>query len=103
MRMIIYTDERGYRHRVYLRDKDGDEMAAFGIPYDPPDVDELDCEFLKREIHNALVENGLFTWTDVQKSSVGLNAVVTVVKRQLSGLYQEKQRQDKQRENSQIL
>lgn len=103
MRTVIHEDERGYRHRVFLRDKDGDEMAAFGIPSDPPDVNDIDWEYLKREIHNALVANGLFTWDDVQKSSVGLNAAVTPIKKHLSAIYQEKQRQDKIREKSQVF
>lgn len=94
MRKVIYTDERGYRHLVLVRDNDSDDMARYGIPVDPPDVSELDCEFLMREIHNALVDNGLFTWDDIQKSAVGLNAASTVVKRQLSGLYQNRRRQN---------
>ena len=103
MRTVVYTDERGYRHRVVIRDNDSDDMARYGIPLDPPNVDDIDWEFLKREIHNALVENGLFTWDDVQKSPIGLNIVSTVIKRQLSGLFQEKQRQNKIREKSQIF
>lgn len=95
MRKVIYTDERGYRHLTLVRDNDSDDMARYGIPIDPPDVNIIDCEFLLREIHNALVDNGLFTWDDIQKSTVGLNAAVTVVKRHLSGLYQDHDRKNK--------
>lgn len=102
MRKVVWTDERGYRHHAVVRDNDPDSMAAYGIPLDPPDVEQIDWDFLKREIHNALADNGLFTWNDVITSPVGLNAAVTVVKRQLSGLYQSDQRQNKRRESSKI-
>lgn len=101
MKETIITDKRGYRRRVFVREQDGDRAAEFGIPAGPPDLDDLDCEFLKREINKALVENRLFTWDDVQRSPVGLNAVVTVVKRAVSGLYRENQKQDES--NARIL
>lgn len=94
MKEVITTDKRGYRHRVFVRDKDGDGQVEFGIPAGPPDIESLDCEYLKREINRVLIENRLFTWDDVQRSPVGLNAVVTIVKRAVSGLYRESQKQD---------
>jgi predicted nuclease with TOPRIM domain len=96
MRQEIITDRRGYKRRVMVRDNDSDEMLEYGVPAGPPDMDSLDWERLKREINNALVDNGLFTWDDIQKSSVGLNAANTVVKRHLSGIYHEQARINKE-------
>lgn len=97
MRAIVIEDKRGYRRRVFVRDNDSDEMASqIGIPGGPPDLDNLDWEFIKRDINKALVNNGLFTWSDIQKSSVGLNAATNVIKRHLSGLYHEQARIDKE-------
>ena len=98
MRAVIYTDPRGYRHRAFVRDTDGDEMARSGIPADPPDVEDIDWEYVKREIHNALVDNGLFTWNDINKSTVGFNVATSIVKKHLSGIFHEKARQDKNKQ-----
>lgn len=96
MRYTIITDKRGYKRRVMLRDTDGDEMAEYGIPAGPPNLDGIDWEYVKRDINDTLVKHGLFTWQDVLDSSVGLNAVVNVVKRHIKGLYQEQANIDKQ-------
>lgn len=92
MRYVIFTDERGFRRRVMVRDTDGDEMARGGIPAGPPDLNAIDWEWLRREINNKLVEHGLFTWDDVMKSTIGLKVVETLVRRALKSAYQEQAR-----------
>jgi hypothetical protein len=103
MREVIYTDKDGYRHRVFVRDTDSDNSAEFGIPSDPPDVNDIDWDYMKREIHNALVDAGLFTWNDINQSSVGLSIICSVIKKQMSGLYHEKARASKTSEYSHLL
>jgi hypothetical protein len=99
MRAVIYTDERGYRRRSFVRDTDNDDMAEFGIPANPPDVEDVDWDYIKREINNALVDNGLFDWNDMNHSPIGLNVTVTLVKRAISGLYQLDKRDKKIEDN----
>lgn len=58
MRLVEYTAPDGYKHLVWLRDRDPDEdAAALGVPCDPPALDGLELgEDRTRAIHNALVE-----------------------------------------------
>ncbi len=88
MRKVVYTDRAGYFRAAWIRDDDPDEMAEMGIPIDPPDLETLDWEGIKRDIHNALVHAELFTWQDVlrQQNSVG-SLVARVIKRHIVRLY----------------
>jgi hypothetical protein len=88
MKSVIWTDEEGYRRRSLLRDVDPDHLAPQGIPADVPDLSHLDWDDIQRELHNALVERGLFTWTDVQRAQNGVTSAVTqVFKKRLIALY----------------
>lgn len=97
MRFVIFTDERGFRRRAMIRDKDGDEMARSGVPAGPPDLDFIDWEAVKRDINNLLVEHRLFTWDDVNRSPMGLKVIEGTIRRYLSAIYQEAARQSKKR------
>jgi hypothetical protein len=61
MKIVIWKDKHGYKHRSLLRDTDRDDQAAYGVPQDPPDLNQIDWEEVKKEIHNHLVEKGLIT------------------------------------------
>ena len=88
MKIVQWTDDLGYQHRSLLRDSDPDHLAPQGIPQDPPDLSHLDWGELKRALHNELVDRGLTTWADVQRSQDGVTAAVAkVLKRPIVGLY----------------
>ena len=88
MKKVVYEDRGGYLRAALIRDDDPDDMAPMGIPLDPPDLEKLDWEGIKRDIHNSLVHAGLFTWQDVlrQQNSVG-SLVARVLKRHIVRLY----------------
>ena len=71
----------------YIRDEDPDDQAPSGIPVSVPDLDSLDWESMKNEMRQALESQGLLTWHDVERSTVGLSAALTIVKRHLVRLY----------------
>jgi predicted nuclease with TOPRIM domain len=74
-----------------LRDGDPESMAEKGIPVMPPDLNGVDWEDVKRELHNALVDQGLFTWQDVQREQRGVtSAVKTCLHRRVIELYRQK-------------
>lgn len=89
MRIVTWTDERGYYRRSIIRNSDPDDKAPeIGIPSDPPDLDclnwdaiDVDVPEFKRKLHNRLVTLGLITWKDVQYSQNGLTAAIMVVGR----------------------
>lgn len=88
MRLVQWTDDRGYYRLSYLRDDDPDELAPQGVPAGPPDINSLDWEEIKRDIHNLLVSRRLLSWADVQNSQHGVTSVVNaIVKRRLLVLF----------------
>ena len=112
MRLVIWTDERGYCRRSLIRNSDPTDRAPeIGIPVDPPDLDLLDWSVIiaqfpnldiaefKCKLHNRLIQSGLITWQDVQRSQNGLTAAViavgrdrkllAVIKRPLVALYRQ--------------
>lgn len=96
-KLVIWTDADGYKHRSFLRDSDPDHIAPAGIPDDPPPLDRLDWEAIKRDLHNLLLDRGLINWQDVQDSGNGVSsAVVTVLKRHVVGLYRTIEQERKQ-------
>jgi len=92
MKEVIWTDERGFKHRSLLRDNDPDNLGSAGIPLDPPDLFHLDWDGLVRELHNLLVDKKLSTWEDVQRSGNGVSSSIqTVLKRPIIALYRHKE------------
>lgn len=92
MRSVIWTDEEGLRHRSLLLDTDPDEYAPQGILQDPPNVEELDWNLIKRTLHNLLVDRELFSTDDIRRNE--LQAVVNAaLARPLKQLYRQKRDQ----------
>ena len=100
MRPIVTTDRYGWKRRYFVRDTDGDEMALHGVPAGPPDLHDLDWEAMMKEISNAFVDQGLFTWKDINNSNVGLSVINSVLKRHIRGLFYEQEKQLKSNEIS---
>lgn len=95
MRLVDWTDQRGWKHRSLVRDGDSDDMAPQGILRDPPNLDNIDWEAVKQDLHNALAASGLFTWADVQNRGAedGLRgAILSAVRKRLINLYREANR-----------
>lgn len=80
MKIVLWTDRRGWRHRSLVRDSDPEEAAPSGILQDPPDLREgVDWEAVARDLHNHLVDHGVMTWKDLQKDqslSAGIQAAL---------------------------
>lgn len=96
MRTVAWEDDRGYLRVSLVRDDDPDEAAEEGIPLEPPDLSEIGWKEIEKELHNALVRGGLFTWTDVLASQDELgNAACRIVRRHVAMLYKRKEREVK--------
>lgn len=89
MRIVTWTDKHGYRHRSLVRDDDPDEMGPQGILQDPPNLEELDWEGIRQDLHNALVDIGLISWRNVQEIRGLRGAILSAMKRRLVYLYRE--------------
>ena len=91
MRIVQWTDREGYKHRSLIRDNDPDHMAEQGIPQDPPDLNEVDWEWVKKTLHNTLVDNGMIGWDDVVRKPNAVSAAIkTSMKRQVVNLYRDR-------------
>lgn len=89
MRLVTWTDQHGYKHRSLVRDDDPDEMAPQGILQDPPNLEGLDWEEVKRDLHNALVDTGMTSWSKVQGGGELRGAILSALRKKLVYLYRE--------------
>lgn len=93
MKEVLWTDEQGLKHRSLLREHDLDELAPQGILKDPPDVLRgINWEQVAKDLHNQLVDRGLWSWDAVQAQQNGVTgAVLAALKKRIVDLYRREQ------------
>lgn len=94
MRIVTWTDKHGYKHRSLVRDADPDDAAPMGIRQDPPNLEQMDWEGVKRDLHNTLVDMGLFSWREVQQRQGLPGAILGAMRTRLITLYREAERDE---------
>jgi len=77
MRRVVWTDRRGWKRVSLVRDTDPDEAAESGLPLGPPDLSEIDCQEVLKEISNELVDCGILTIADLPRQP---NAITQAVR-----------------------
>lgn len=87
MRVVKYIDKKGYLRAAMIKEEDPDSMAKYGIPVEIPDLETLDWDGLKRDMHNALTQAELYTLENVMKSGQAFAPAMTVMKRYLHEIY----------------
>lgn len=86
MKLVTVSDNKGWLKAYWVKDTDAD--VRFGIPVNPPDINKLDWDEIKKEIHNQLVERNLTTWQDVQREQSAITSIVnSVVRNRIIQLY----------------
>ena len=91
MKVITWAKD-GKQHKTLLRDSDNDEIALSGggISQDPPDIERLDWNQIKVDLHNALLNTGIITQDDVVNKQTGLTAaILSAIRLKLKMLYKE--------------
>jgi len=92
MRMVVVEDRFGYKRAYWVKNEDPDSAAEEGIPVSPPNLDNLDWELVKRDLHNMLVDRGLFTWMDVQRAQNGVTAsILAAMRKRTIALYRNRE------------
>lgn len=77
MKLIKWTDDTGRVHLSALCNDQPDEDAPRGIPYDPPEVDDLGLEpDQAQELHNTLIGLHLILWADVVARQNGVSSAL---------------------------
>ena len=99
MRLVEWKDSDGYMRRRWLKDGDPDEMGMQGIPDELPDMNALDWDNIRRNLHNQLMARGLYSFQDVQRSQNGVTAAIrSAVVKPLLALYRQQERATRQEE-----
>jgi hypothetical protein len=92
MRIVIKEDRFGYKRAYWVKNEDHDDSAEEGIPLNPPDLDLLEWEEVKRDLHNMLVDRGLFTWVDVQRAQNGVtSSILAAMRKKVISLYRNRE------------
>lgn len=86
MKTVKWTDKDGYHHISLLRDGDPDSLAPQGISCDPPNIEDLDWNAIKREIHNLLVDRGITRMNDLNRDGLN-NSIIVPIRRRMIELY----------------
>ena len=89
MRLVQYEDERGWLHQAYITEDMPISDAEKGLPNDPPDLDRLDWDTIKRDLNNLLVRRGLITQKDVDSCTMLSGTILSTIMPGLIQLYKE--------------
>ena len=87
MRTVIWTDRRGYKHRSLVKNDDPDDAAPMGILQDPPDFHNVDWESVIKDLHNAFVDTGVYSWLELQHKQNLQNVIFRAVKPYIIALF----------------
>ena len=88
MRRVIWEDRNSYTRAALVRDGDPDDVAEYGVPIEPPDLDQIDWEEVKRDLYNNLVRKGLFSYEDMRDAQKGIrSAVILALHKKVVDLY----------------
>lgn len=82
MRKVVWIDRRGWKKVSLVRDTDPDTAAPQGLPVGPPDLSEVDCQEVLKEINNRLVDDGLLEIRDLSRQP---NAITQAVRAAMVG------------------
>lgn len=93
MKLVTWTDENGYYHQSWLKDHEPDDLAPQGLLNDPPSLDILDWDEIKRTIHNRLVQQGIRDWSDIQRNQKSITGIVnSTMKNYITALFRSAER-----------
>lgn len=85
MKRIEWVDASGYKRVSMVRDSDGPEMAEYGLRLEPPPVDMIDWDGVKRDLHNALTVRGIVAWESLMGLPGGVDIVSVIAGEVLAG------------------
>jgi len=86
MKVVVF-EKNGYKYRSTMRD--ADTSPSNGILQGPPNLDELDWEGIKRDLHNGLFDAGLVSWQDIQQKQCLPGIILGAIRTRLINLYRE--------------
>lgn len=89
VKKVMWVDSHGFKRCSLVRDDDTD--PELGIPVGPPPLDGIMQE-IERDLHNELMELGLFSLKDISRSGNALTgAILGAIRTKLINLYKERE------------
>ena len=90
LKRITWTDDDDWERAVLLPYSCPEDRVELGIPSEVPDISQLDWMAIQRDLHNALMNEGLLTWNDVQSGQGRINVICRrVLARRVLDLYRQ--------------
>ncbi len=90
MKLVIIEDNKGYFHRMFITPDMDERDAHMGLIDDPPNLDELDWEQIKKELHNLLVKRAIISIDSSEELKNLSNTIVSVVQPKIVALLRQK-------------
>lgn len=80
MKTVKWTDKNGKNRQAILRDQDSEGLAPhIGIKVEPPNLDLIDWNKKKIQLHNELLRRDLINFDNVQDQQNGILASLRAV------------------------
>lgn len=89
MKVVIWTDKKGIKHRSFLQKDMSEKRPQLGYVSDPPNVLGLDWNKIAKDLHNQLVDRGLFALEDITGNEL-TGAILGAIRKRVKGLYRRK-------------
>jgi hypothetical protein len=90
MKFVKWTDSNGIKHLAGITDNIPEKMPHLGYQFDPPDVFNINWQDVAKDLHNQLVDRGLFTYEDIQRYQNRLaGAILASLRKRVKRLYKE--------------
>lgn len=103
MRLVRYENEDGFLRQGFIKENMPASDADKGIEYNPPDLNRIDWDAVKREINNDLIKVDLITLKDVAKVNSPLsNIILSAIRPKLIQLYKEQSGYKKNHNNKSL-
>lgn len=94
-REVSWIDGQGWRRASILPSSDTVSPPEAGIPVGPPDLNDVDWESVKRDLHNRFMDGKLYSWSDVQRNhGLFTAALMHQLRAEILRIYRVREEQD---------
>lgn len=96
MKLVKWEDEKGWKRAALVTDDMPEEDWHMGMTREPPGLEGITWNDCLKQIHNQLVDLGIFSLEDVQRHQTAVgNVVCSVIRRRIIELFKEHDREVK--------
>jgi len=90
MKLVKWMNGDGWLQQSFIKNNMPNSKADLGIPHNPPDLRQIDCEGALQELNELLIQRELITLDDLNKNPNMLqNSILSVFHRRILDLYKQ--------------